>query len=125
MMAFKPVLLWTDLLLWLLLAGVAVYAWRVRRREHLLQPWRRLLRSRSGVAAAVVLLAFIAVGVLDSLHLRLPLEKQGNGSGVHYSPEVLSVFDLLAGPLRKQVEKTYSAPFAARLYAKETIELPG
>lgn len=123
-MFFKPVLLWTDLLLWLLLAGVGLYAWRVRQREHLLQPWRRLLRSRSGVASAAVLLAFVAVGVLDSLHFRLPLEKQG-GAAVHYSPEVLSVFDLLAGPLRKQVEKTYSAPFAARLYTKETIELPG
>ncbi|HUX63983.1 ABC transporter permease [Sulfuricella sp.] len=124
-MLFKPVLLWTDMLLWLLLAGVAFYAWRVRQREHLLQPWRRLLRSRSGVASAVVLLAFVAVGVLDSLHFRLSLEKQGNGAETHYSPEVLSVFDLMVGPLRKQVEKTYSAPFAAQLYTKETIELPG
>lgn len=125
MMLFKPVFLWTDMLLWLLLASVAFYTWRVRLREHLLQPWRRLLRSRSGVASAVVLLAFVAVGVLDSLHFRLPLEKQGNGAETHYSPEVLSVFDLMAGPLRKQVEKTYSAPFAAQLYTKETIELPG
>lgn len=125
MMLFKPVLLWTDMLLWLLLAGVAFYAWRVRQREHLLQPWRRLLRSRSGVASAVVLLAFVAVGVLDSLHFRLSLEKQGNGAETHYSPEVLSVFDLMVGPLRKQVEKTYSAPFAVQLYTKETIELPG
>jgi len=124
-MLFKPVFLWTDMLLWLLLAGVAFYVWRVRLREHLLQPWRRLLRSRSGVASAVVLLAFVAIGVLDSLHFRLPLEKQGSGAETHYSPEVLSVFDLMVGPLRKQVEKTYSAPFAAQLYTKETIELPG
>ncbi len=124
-MLFKSVFLWTDMLLWLLLAGVAFYAWRVRQREHLLQPWRRLLRSRSGVASAVVLLAFVAVGVLDSLHFRMPLEKQGNGAETHYSPEVLSVFDLMVGPLRKQVEKTYSAPFAVQLYTKETIELPG
>jgi len=125
MMLFKPVFLWTDMLLWLLLAGVAFYVWRVRLHEHLREPWRRLLRSRSGVASAVVLLAFVAVGVLDSLHFRLPLEKQGNGAETHYSPEVLSVFDLMVGPLRKQVEKTYSAPFASQLYTKETIELPG
>ncbi|MDD5328697.1 MAG: ABC transporter permease [Sulfuricella sp.] len=123
-MLFKPVLLWTDGLLWLLLALVGLYAWRVRRREHLLQPWRRLLRSRSGVASAMILLAFVAVGVLDSLHFRLPLDKQAGAAERHYSPEVLSVFDLLVGPLRKQAEKTYSAPFATRLYAKETIELP-
>jgi len=124
-MLFKPVLLWTDMLLFLLLAGVAFYAWRVRQREHLLQPWRRLMRSRSGMASAVVLLAFMTVGVLDSLHFRLPLERQANNAQFHYSPEVLSVFDLLAGPLRKQLEKTYSAPFAVHLFTKETIELPG
>ena len=31
---------------------------------------------------------------------------------------------MIATPLRTRVEKTYSAPFAAYLYAKETVELP-
>ncbi|MCE5182596.1 MAG: ABC transporter permease [Betaproteobacteria bacterium] len=123
-MFFKPILLWTDLLLWLLLAVVAVYVWKVRQREHMLQPWRKLLRSRSGVASAVVLLAFVSIGVLDSLHFRLPLDRQNGSVERHYSPEVLSVFDLAAGSLRTQQEKTYSAPFATHLFTKETIELP-
>jgi peptide/nickel transport system permease protein len=123
-MLFKPVFLWTDLLLWLLLAGVGLYVWKVRQREHLRQPWRKLLRSPSGVASAAVLLAFVTIGVLDSLHFRLPLERQANTAERHYSPDVLSVFDLAAGPLRKQQEKTYSAPFATHLFTKETIELP-
>jgi peptide/nickel transport system permease protein len=38
-----------------------------------------------------------------------------------YSPEVLSVFDKLVTPLRTQTEKTYSAPLAVVLYAKESI----
>jgi peptide/nickel transport system permease protein len=35
---------------------------------------------------------------------------------------VLSVFDLLLGPVRTQVEKTYSAPFATRSFSRETVE---
>src|SRR5574343_234277 len=42
-----------------------------------------------------------------------------------YSVQVLSVLDLLATPLRTRLEKTYSAPFATRLYAKESIEMAG
>ena len=38
------------------------------------------------------------------------------------APRCLSVLDWVAGPLRTHVEKTYSAPFATHLYAKETIQ---
>jgi len=34
----------------------------------------------------------------------------------------LSVLDVLVFPLKDRVEKTYSAPFATHLYAKETVE---
>jgi peptide/nickel transport system permease protein len=37
---------------------------------------------------------------------------------------VLSLLDLWLTPLRERQEKTYSAPFAAHLYAKESIQLP-
>jgi peptide/nickel transport system permease protein len=39
--------------------------------------------------------------------------------------EVLSALDMVLGSLRTKREKTYSAPLAAQLYAKETVELPG
>ena len=47
------------------------------------------------------------------------------GQKASYAIEVLSVLDALAAPLRTRNEKTYSEPFATRLYAKETIDLPG
>ncbi len=124
MILFKPVLLWTDALIWLLVAGVVFYAWRIRRHEHLVAPWRKVARSRVGMVSAVVLAAFTAIGLLDSLHLRFSLPQAQNGGARQYSPEVLSVFDLMATSLRKHTEKTYSAPFALHLYAKETTELP-
>jgi peptide/nickel transport system permease protein len=36
--------------------------------------------------------------------------------------EVLSLLDLAVAPLRLRTEKTYSAPLAARLFARETVE---
>jgi peptide/nickel transport system permease protein len=59
------------------------------------------------------------VGLLDTLHFRVALPQTNNGEKV-YSPEVLSVFDKVVEPLRTHTEKTYSAPFALTLYAKES-----
>jgi peptide/nickel transport system permease protein len=121
-MPLKLVVLWTDALIWLLVAAVALYAWYVRRREHLVAPWRRVAHSASGMAAATVLAFFVAVGLLDSVHFRTALSSE-KGRTV-YSVEVLSLLDAIATPLRTRKEKTYSAPLATHLYAKETIELP-
>lgn len=125
-MPFKPVMLWTDALIYLLVAVVIAFAWYVRRKEHLLAPWRRVGHSASGMAALTLLVFFIATGLLDSVHFRPAVESKSSGNGEKaYSVEVLSLLDVIATPLRTRVEKTYSAPFAARLYAKETVELAG
>lgn len=120
----KPVLLWTDALIFLLVGVVILFAWYANGKEHLRGPWRRVLRSRLGMASMAVLLAYVIVGLLDSVHFRLPLPQDGATEEVHYSGDVLSLLDVAVGPLRTQVEKTYSAPFASRLYMKETLEMP-
>lgn len=111
-----PVVLWTDALFFLLVLMVLGYALHVRRREHLRAPWRRVMRSPVAMGAAVVLGAYVLVALTDSLHFRPAASGGGHG-------EVISVFDYLVTPLRTHTEKTYSAPFATHLYAKETIEL--
>jgi peptide/nickel transport system permease protein len=118
----KPVILWTDALIFLLLAVVIVFVLYARSKPHIRAPWHQVFTGRIASASMVVLLAFVLIGLLDSLHFRLPLEKKGNNNEVHYAVEVLSAFDVLVGPLRTRVEKTYSAPFAIHLFAKETIE---
>ena len=116
-----PVILWTDALIFLLLAVGLTGAWHIRLRPHLMLPWRRVAKSRVGMVSLLVLSLFVLVGLLDSLHYRAALPEANNGQAV-YSPEVLSAFDALAGGLRTHTEKTYSAPLSARLYAKESIE---
>jgi len=124
MTGFQIVVLWSDMLIWLLVAAGIGVGVLVAKTPPLLAAWRRVGANRVGMASATVLLAFIAIGLLDSLHFRLQLEGKP-GQKASYAIEVLSVLDVLAAPLRLRNEKTYSAPFATRLYAKETIDLPG
>jgi peptide/nickel transport system permease protein len=137
-MSFQPVLLWTDLLLFLLLGSAVLATLHVRANPPLREAWRRVGKRPTGMAAATILLAFVAVGVLDSLHFRplLPAFEASSAdvtpSGAAeaaateamYSTEVLSLLDHLLAPLRLHTEKTYSAPFAAQLFQREAMELP-
>ncbi|MBI5752804.1 MAG: ABC transporter permease [Hydrogenophilales bacterium] len=124
-MPFDPVFLWTDRLIFLLLAVIAIYAWRAAGKEHLAAPWRKLARRPGAMSAAVVLAAFVSIGVMDSIHFRLPLPEQKPGVERQYAPQVLSLLDYTLQDLRDRKEKTYSAPFATQLYAKETVEQGG
>ncbi|MES2407691.1 MAG: ABC transporter permease [Pseudomonadota bacterium] len=121
-MTFKPDILWTDALIYLLLAGIGLFTWYVRRHAHLRAPWRRVLTNPTGMAAAVVLMVFVAIGLLDSLHYRPALPSKA-GQPTQYGVEVLSALDAMLPELRSHKEKTYSAPLATHLYAKEAIVL--
>ena len=118
-MNFIPVILWSDALVFLLLAAIGASTWYIRQHEHLLLPWRRVADSKVALVSLLVLSLFLAVGLLDTLHFRAELPQKNNGEKL-YSPEVLSVFDKLVEPIRTHNEKTYSAPFALTLYAKES-----
>jgi len=119
-----PVVLWTDALIFLLVAIATGFALYARGKPHLRAPWRHVISSRMGSAAVVVLAAYIIIGLLDSVHYRLPLENRDDAAEIHYAVEVLSVLDALLGPLRTQTEKTYSAPFATQLFTRETVQHP-
>ena len=119
-MPFQLVFLWTDVLIYVLLAAVIGFGLYAARHEHLRAPWRLVARRPLAAAAAVVLAAYAAVGLLDSFHFHARL---AGGDG-RYSAEVRSLLDVLAAPLRARTEKTYSAPFATHAYTKETVEHP-
>jgi peptide/nickel transport system permease protein len=119
-----PVVLVTDVLVWLLVAAVAGFALYCRRRPHLAAPWSRVFRNSAAMASLVFLAVYVAVGLLDSLHFRPALERKAEASQAAYSSEVLSALDVTLSHLRGRSEKTYSAPLAVRSYAKEQVELP-
>lgn len=118
----KFVLLWTDLALYLLVAGSLCYAWRARRQPALRASWRRVLQDAPAMSAAVVLASFVAIALLDSLHYRPQLPATPGATAPIYSPTVLSALDgLLAETSLTQREKTYSAPLATHQFTKETL----
>jgi len=120
---FMPVVLYTDALVFVLIAAAAAFAWQIRRHDHLLAPWKKVGRSRSGMAAAVVLAVLLFTGFLDCLHFR-PALPAGPAGKAGYSVEVFSVLDVALTSLRSRNEKTYSAPLATHLFAKETVQFP-
>ena len=69
-MSFIPVVLPTDVLLWLLVAAVATYAWYARRHAHLMAPWVKVRQSSAAMACATVLVFYALAGLADSLHFR-------------------------------------------------------
>ncbi len=124
MMGFQIVVLWSDVLVWLLVVASVALGVVISRNPPLRSAWQRVGANRVGMASATVLLAFVLIGLLDSIHYRVALEGKP-GEKTRYAIEVLSVLDTMATPLRSRNEKTYSAPFATRLYAKETMDVPG
>jgi peptide/nickel transport system permease protein len=119
-MGIQPVLLWSDVLLFVLIGAIVVLALWARRQEALRAAWGRVAGDGMAMAAATVLGVFVLVGLLDSLHYRARLDAKP-GEPVRYAVEVNSALDALLAELRQRGEKTYSAPLATHLYAKEAI----
>jgi peptide/nickel transport system permease protein len=121
----KFVFLWTDLVLWLLVAAVVVYLRHVRANANLRATWRHVTHNAPAMCAAVVLLAFTAVALLDSVHYRLRLPSAGAESAVAYSTRTYSLLDTLLAHAIDAREKTYSAPLAYASFQKETAIVDG
>ncbi|MEK7260549.1 MAG: ABC transporter permease, partial [Pseudomonadota bacterium] len=110
-------------MIYALLAAVIAFGLYTAHHEHLRVPWRQVARRPMAMASMVILLAYVAVGLMDSVHYRPLLKGQNQGRQI-YSNEVLSLLDMATKPLRSRSERTYSAPFATQAYAKETLEYP-
>src|SRR3989344_1428349 len=122
-MPFQLEILLTDFLIFVLIGSILVFVVYTLRHEHLRVPWRQVAHRPLAMGSLAILLAYVTVGLMDSVHYRPLLERQNQGEAV-YSNEVLSLLDKVAMPLRTRTEKTYSAPFAMEAFAKETMEYP-
>lgn len=108
-MPIHMVILSSDLLFWLLLLGMGGSVLWLRRQEMMLRPWRQILASPVAVACLMVLLTYIGIAFLDSIHFR----HAASGTQVYTTQSVL---DWLLAPIADAHEKTYSSPFASTLY---------
>jgi peptide/nickel transport system permease protein len=132
-MGFKLVILWTDVALWAMFAAALAYALHVRGNAALRATWLKVARDPAALSAGLVLLLFVAVAALDSVHFRRALAPQagsaaGSSSGgpqVFYDTRTESLLDLV---LHRQIamrETTYSRPLATHGHTREPLEEGG
>jgi peptide/nickel transport system permease protein len=124
-MGFKFVILWTDAALWLLVAALVAYIVHVRRDANLRATWHKVMRDHAAVSAGVVLLLFVAVTLLDSVHFRRALQQDQSSPQVFYDTRTESLLELLLSRQIAARETTYSSPLATRGHTKESIEVEG
>lgn len=126
-MDFKFVLLWTDVALWALFAALAGYAWRVSRSPQLRATWGKVARDPGALCAGLVLLLFLGVTALDSVHFRRALAPaQGQAAGqVFYDARAESLLDLLLARQLAMRESSYSEPLACHGFSKQAVEREG
>lgn len=113
------------------IACLVAGGWLIRyaaQREYWRNAARQIRRNRLAMVCLGILAVYLLIGVLDSIRWRDPLFNpegkitRNERSQVVYRPRVLSLLDRLCAPLRKNTEKTYSAPLATHLYAKSTLQ---
>jgi peptide/nickel transport system permease protein len=119
-MGFKFVVLWTDVVLWLMLLGLAQYIRVVRRDESLRATWQRVFVTQAGMASAVVLLFMLAITLVDSVHFRRALPAV-QGAVTAYDTRTASLLDLGLARLIEGRENSYSQPLATHGFTKETV----
>lgn len=111
-----------------LLGGAAWFAAAAIPREPWRTAWRQLKGRRWAMASLAVLLAYAAVGLLDTVCWRDPLRDESGQvrrdmkGEVQLDPVPLTLLDRICTPLRKGTEKTYAAPLARVQFSKDLVQ---
>jgi len=118
----KLVLLWTDILVWLLMLVLILWSWMILRSPQMKAQWHTIFKSSIAMASSTVLLFYLLFTLLDSVHLRLALPHEGQKSQeVVYGLETVSLLDLIFEHNIQNTERTYSAPFATVEYVSSIV----
>ena len=124
-----PVILTTDLIVFFIIGCIVYFYLGARKAPAKQGVWDALKGNRLAMISLAILLLYAGAALMDSIRWRDQV-KDGAGESVKangntiYSPQALSLLDRAFSGMRARVEKTYSAPRAERLYAKESMELP-
>lgn len=109
-------LLWTDkCFLTLLVLGLVMTLVSLRKR-HIRMSFSIILHRPLAVSAGIVLVLFLTIGVLDSIHIHSVQDGSENAE---------SLLDKILAPIGSTYEKTYSAPMALTLFVTETQLIGG
>ncbi len=120
----KPVLLWSDALIFMLVIALVVFFYKLREDPQTRERWGQVFSSRLGMVAFTVILTYVGVALLDSLHFRKALENpEGLATEeVFYDNKVTSALDVMLAGMGDRFERTYSAPFALISFEKKDMK---
>ncbi len=103
--------LWTDkCFLILLISGFFIVLFSLRK-QHIRLSFSMILHRPIALSAGIVLLLFLAIGVLDSIHFKATQKD---------SEVAESLLDKMLAPIGSTYEKTYSAPLSLTMFVTET-----
>jgi len=127
------VFLLIDVFLYALLLCVGVYVIYVLKTPPLRESWGSAFKRPVSVASGMVLICFLAVALLDSVHVRPQSDTNAAAlkspeapkTPTQKSAEPKSLLDLMLKPLELARERSYSAPLAMVGFKKETFERDG
>lgn len=111
------VFLWSDILIFSLLAAGLLWFKFAIRREYWKIALKKIISNRVAMISFGILTIYCFLGLTDSIHFREDYGKSQKG-------HIISLLDLISKPLIDSTEKTYSAPFALYSYSKNTFFYP-
>ena len=106
------------------MVALCLFFYRLRRDPQTRERWGQVFSSRLGMVTFTIILTYVGIALLDSLHFRLALEPTEGVSTqeVYYDNKVTSVFDVMLGGMGDRFERTYSAPFALKSFEKKNMK---
>ena len=120
----KPLLLWSDALIFLLVLALCLFFLHLRSDPQIRGRWHKVFSTRLGMVTFTLILVYVGIALLDSLHFRramAPLEGSPGGE-VFYDNRVTSVLDVMLKGMGERFERTYSAPFALKSFEKQDMK---
>ena len=105
--------LWTDWMIWGLVVAFSILGFLIRRSQQVRSQWLSIFESKLAMSSAIILMAYLAVALLDSIHYQT--------ISANNLADYKSVLDAVFSHLAFVQERTYSAPFATLEYTKSLV----
>lgn len=120
----KPLILWSDALIYLLVISLSIFFYKLRQDPQTRERWGQVFASRLGMVTFTVIIAYVGIALLDSLHFRRALDAAEGveSEEIFYDNKVTSVLDVMLGGMGERFERTYSAPFALKSFEKKNMK---
>ena len=70
---FMWTILWSDVLIFLLVGAISLFVASFRRNPQNMERWRQVFSTRLGMATFVIIMSYVVIALVDSVHFRKAL----------------------------------------------------